>query len=105
VNTASCGSTAALPAPTGAGLRKGEENMISQEKMDDPVNHPSHYTSGKIEVIDFIEDQKFPYHLGNACKYLCRAGKKNPEKTTEDLRKAVWYINRYIDLLEKEAVK
>jgi hypothetical protein len=94
-----------LLVPIGAGLRKGEENMMPEEKMDDPVNHPSHYTSGKIEVIDFIEDQKFPYHLGNACKYLCRAGKKNPEKTTEDLRKAVWYINRYIDLLEKEYVK
>ena len=83
--------------------------MTLEEKMDtvldDAVNHPSHYTSGKIEVIDFIEDQKFPYHLGNACKYLCRAGKKNPEKTAEDLRKAVWYINRYIDLLEKEAAK
>ena len=79
--------------------------MMPEEKMDDPVNHPSHYTSGKIEVIDFIEDQKFPYHLGNACKYLCRAGKKNPEKTTEDLRKAVWSINRYIDLLDKETAK
>lgn len=45
------------------------------------------------------------HHLGNACKYLCRAGKKNPEKTTEDLRKAVWYINRYIELLVKEAAK
>lgn len=70
--------------------------------LDDPVNHPSHCTSGKIEVIDFIEDQKMPYHLGNACKCLCRAGKKDLAKTTEDLRKAVWYINRYIDLLEKE---
>lgn len=69
---------------------------------DDPVNHPSHYTSGNIEVIDFIEDQKMPYHLGSATKYICRAGKKDPAKTTEDLRKAVWYINRYIELLEKE---
>ena len=69
--------------------------------LNDSVNHPAHYTSGSIEVIDFIEDQKFPYHLGNACKYICRAGKKDPEKTVEDLRKAVWYINRYIELLEK----
>jgi hypothetical protein len=109
VNTVSCENIAVSPAPTGAGLRKGEKDMTLEEKMDtvlnDPVNHPSHYTSGKIEVIDFIEDQKFPYHLGNACKYLCRAGKKDPEKTAEDLRKAVWYINRYIDLLEKEAAK
>ena len=70
--------------------------------MHDPVNHPSHYTSGKIEVIDYIEDQKFPYHLGNAVKYISRAGKKDPAKTIEDLSKAVWYLNRYIGLLEKE---
>lgn len=62
----------------------------------DQVNHPSHYTSGKIEVIDFIEDQKLDFHLANAVKYICRAGKKNPDKTQEDLEKAVWYINRYI---------
>ena len=76
-----------------------------EEKMDkvlnDPVSHPAHYCAGSIEVIDFIEDQRLPYHLGNACKYLCRAGRKDPAKTTEDLRKAVWYINRYIVLLEK----
>ena len=63
---------------------------------NDAVNHPSHYTSGKIEVIDFIEDQKLDFHLANAVKYICRAGKKNPEKTQEDLEKAVWYINRFI---------
>ena len=71
--------------------------------VNDAVNHPAHYTSGKIEVIDFIEDQQFPYHLGNAVKYISRAGKKDPAKPTEDLKKAVWYINRYIDLLGKEA--
>jgi len=65
--------------------------------MSDAVNHPSHYTAGKIEVIDFIEDQNFPYHLGNAVKYICRAGKKDPDKLVEDLQKAVWYINRYIN--------
>lgn len=72
-----------------------------QPVKDDPVNHPSHYTSGKIEVIDFIEDQKLPYHLGNAVKYICRAGKKDPTKTAEDLEKAVWYIRRYISNLDE----
>ena len=48
--------------------------------MNDPVNHPSHYTDGKIEVLDFIEDKKLNYHRGNAIKYICRAGKKDPEK-------------------------
>ena len=68
--------------------------------MTDMVNHPSHYTDGGIETIDFIEAKKLPYHLGNAVKYISRAGKKDPEKTVEDLKKAVWYINRYISKLE-----
>lgn len=75
---------------------------MSRETNNDPVNHPSHYTVGKIEVIDFIEDQKLTFHLGNAVKYICRAGIKDPSKTAEDLRKAAWYINRYIDLIEEE---
>lgn len=66
----------------------------------DNVNHPSHYTDGNIEVIDFIEDKKLGYHLGNAVKYISRAGKKDPEKTAEDLKKAVWYLTRYIEKLE-----
>lgn len=68
--------------------------------MTDMVNHPDHYTDGGIETIDFIEAKKLPYHLGNAVKYISRAGKKEPEKTVEDLKKAVWYINRYISKLE-----
>ena len=67
--------------------------------MSDTINHPPHYTSGKIEVIDFIEDQKLNYHLGNVIKYICRAGKKDPEKEIEDLKKAEWYLVRYIGIL------
>ena len=70
--------------------------------MSDNVNHPSHYTDGKIEVIDFIEDKKLGYHLGNAVKYICRAGKKDPAKEVEDLQKAAWYINREIQRLEAQ---
>jgi hypothetical protein len=43
---------------------------------DDPVNHPKHYTMGKVEVLDFIEDQGLGYHAGNVVKYLCRAPHK-----------------------------
>ena len=71
--------------------------------MNDPVNHPSHYTDGKIEVIDFIEDKGLGFHFGNAVKYLSRAGKKDPVKTVEDLQKVMWYIQRYIEKLLKEA--
>ena len=70
--------------------------LAEEQKRNDPVNHPAHYTSGRIEVIDIIEDQKLGYHLGNALKYICRAGKKDPAKTAEDLRKAIWYVERYI---------
>ena len=52
-------------------------------------------------MIDFIENKRLGYHLGNAVKYISRAGKKDPEKTAEDLKKAVWYLNRYIEKLEK----
>ena len=70
--------------------------------MSDAVNHPAHYTDGKIEVIDFIEDKRLNYHRGNAVKYICRAGKKDPAKEIEDLQKAVWYINREIQRLSAQ---
>ena len=70
--------------------------------MNDVVNHPSHYTDGKIEVISFIEDKNLNFHRGNAVKYIARAGKKDPEKEIEDLRKAVWYLNREIKRLTGE---
>ena len=72
---------------------------------DDPVNHPLHYTAGGIEVIDFLESWNFPFHLANAIKYICRAGRKDKSKTAEDLRKAIWYINRYIEYLRKQEGK
>jgi hypothetical protein len=70
-----------------------------KKRTQDKVNHPAHYNTGKIEVIEFIEDQNLGYHLGNAVKYVARAGKKDPEKTVEDLEKAVWYIRRKIACL------
>ena len=71
-----------------------------QPKDNDPVNRPSHYTDGKIEVIDFIEDKGLGFHLGNTVKYVARAGKKDKSKELEDLKKAAWYLNRRIKNLE-----
>lgn len=71
-------------------------------KVNDVVNHPSHYTDGKIEVIDFIEDKGLNFHRGNAVKYIACAGKKNPAKEVEDLKKAVWYLNREIQRMERD---
>lgn len=67
---------------------------------NDAVNHPAHYTDGKIEVIAFIEDKGLNFHRGNAVKYISRAGKKDPAKEVEDLKKARWYIDREIRRLK-----
>ena len=53
---------------------------------------PSHYTRGKIEVWDFIRDQQLNYHLGNAIKYICRAGFKGDNSKAQDLKKAIHYL-------------
>lgn len=72
-----------------------EVKTVELPKQEDVINHPSHYTRGKIEVIDFIEDQQLPYHLGNVIKYIARAGHKGDK--LEDLKKARWYLDRYIN--------
>lgn len=66
------------------------------------VDHPKHYTSGKIEVIEFLEDQQLPFHLANVVKYVTRAGKKLANSELVDLKKAQWYLNRYINLKERK---
>ena len=69
-------------------------------KMNDNVNHPSHYTQGEIECIDAIEqvvkdlDGMEAMCTGNAIKYLWRWKHKNG---VEDLKKAMWYLQRMID--------
>nr|DAY16225.1 MAG TPA: nucelotide kinase [Caudoviricetes sp.] len=67
---------------------------MNDSAFEEKVNHPSHYNAGRIEVIDFIEDQNLNFNLGNAVKYISRAGKKDPKKFREDLEKAIWYLNR-----------
>ena len=73
----------------------------------DPVNRPAHYAAGRFEVIDIIEDQLGMdglrgFCLGNTLKYICRAGKKDPAKTIEDLQKAAWYLNHYTTRLQDD---
>ena len=74
--------------------------------MADVINHPQHYTLGKIEVIDFIEDKGLNFNLGNVVKYVARAGHKKSAgksmdgKALEDLKKAQWYLNREISSRE-----
>ena len=67
---------------------------------------PSYYTRGNIEVWDFIRDQQLPYHLGNAIKYVCRAGHKGSSTKTQDLKKAIHYLEnelQHTELQEEES--
>ena len=67
------------------------------------VNHPDHYGGGDnpYEVVKVAEAWGFDKdaYLFNALKYVARAGKKDPAKTAEDLKKAIWYIERRIQRL------
>lgn len=74
-----------------------------KEATQDPVNHPSHYTSDPsgIECIQISENWSFC--LGNALKYLWRNGKKDADTDIQDLQKAIWYIQREIE--RKKRVK
>ena len=64
------------------------------------VNHPSHYLKDSgFEVIDVVNAWDLNFQLSNAIKYIARAGKKDPEKVTQDLEKAIWYIKYEIDMI------
>ena len=83
----------------------GDDMFIEPVGMEqnDPVSHPSHYTDGKIEVIDFIQDKHLDFSRGNVVKYVSRAGKKggSKEKELEDLKKARQYCDFAIRELEQ----
>ena len=64
------------------------------------VNHPDHYQSDKMEVIDIIEAFKLNFHLGNVIKYITRADKKG--NSLKDLEKAKWYLQREINNRHKQ---
>lgn len=79
------------------------ENEPVEMTLDDKVSHPTHYTYGDIEIIDFIEQvtkdykPELAFAIGNAIKYISRANRKNGK---EDLDKARWYLNRAFEKWE-----
>jgi hypothetical protein len=68
--------------------------------MKSGVDHPHHYNVGSIEAVTIIEDWKLNFSLGNVIKYVLRAPYKG--ETEEDLRKALWYLQREIDRVRAE---
>lgn len=74
--------------------------------MNDVVNHPTHYETGKFECIDVMEETQgkeavMDFCVCNAMKYLYRHKRKNG---IEDIKKAKWYIEKYIELAEKDEI-
>jgi hypothetical protein len=70
------------------------EEIVADVEQSDAINHPPHYNTGGIEVIDFIEAKSLSYHLGNVIKYIARADHKGDR--LENLKKAKWYLEREI---------
>ena len=96
--------------PPLAGLGRMPEKVEGQPDFDDPavqgkskfyshIDNPIGYTKGQIEVIDFIEDKQLNLHLGNAIQYIVRSPYKGGR---DDLRKAIWYLQREIYRQERE---
>lgn len=79
----------------------GCEGTVDHMIQGDSVDHPGHYNwIPGIECIDVVEH--FNFNLGNAIKYIWRAGRKRERSWKEDLEKAAWYIQREIELKEEE---
>ena len=82
------------PIPFGGWMHYSDDAVHEIKAKHDPVNHPKHYTThpSGVECIQITEHMGF--NLGNAMKYIWRADEKN--NAVEDLRKAVWYVQREI---------
>lgn len=82
-----------------------DATKMSTENADDPVNHPPHYETGKFECFDVMrevygDDSVRDFCLLNAFKYLYRCEHKG--KKAEDVKKAVWYLTRWLELNNQE---
>lgn len=94
-----------------ASFLEGLEGLAAREQLSaqatakptESVNHPHHYhAESGLEVIDIIEAWKLNFNRGNALKYIARAGHKDPARELEDLKKALWYIQRELQRIEGE---
>jgi hypothetical protein len=79
------------------------KHVVASKDKAETVHHPAHYGGGDnpYEAIKVIEAWALGFHLGNAVKYILRAGRKGDR--LEDLKKANWYLEREIERLERDA--
>ena len=74
--------------------------LFLHDNKKETVNHPDHYKGNNFEVIDIIHDYGLGFDLGNAVKYILRAGKK--DDAVQDFKKAIWYIEHHIKVIQDE---
>lgn len=93
------------PVPATVGITRGQriqgpvgEAIVASNEVD----HPAHYggADDPYEAIKVIEAHQLGFHLGNAVKYILRAGKKPGQTEQQDLAKAIWYLERRLDALQ-----
>ena len=73
--------------------------------MNDNINHPKHYEDAGYLVQPIDVCQELPFCLGNAVKYLCRAGNKEGCPELEDLKKARWYLDRHVSIPDQGSIR
>ena len=79
--------------------KQGKDMLMFEIEEKEMVDHPSHYNQG-IETIEYIESWSMNFNTGNVIKYVTRAGYKGNQ--LEDLKKAMWYLQREIDRIENK---
>lgn len=82
-----------------------KKHIPNKPQCDEVVDHPSHYNTGDIEVVDAIMDWHLNFNLGCAVKHVARAGKKDPTKYIEDLGKAIRYLQFEIEWEKKHGTR
>lgn len=86
-------------------IRNRKIGFTSKDHTADPVNHPNHYETGNFECIDVMQEaigaeETASFCLCNAFKYIYRCKKKH-EEPGKDVRKAIWYLNKYLEIREE----
>jgi hypothetical protein len=78
------------------------KTRLTSVQLGNAVDHPTHYNEHPSGIECVVIAEHMGFNIGNALKYLWRAGLKDGSPTEEDYRKAIWYINREIAKITKE---
>lgn len=83
-------------------FRRLRYRIVSRSTSDDPINQPEHYTDGGIDTRDFINAKQLNYNVGNAVKYLSRAGKKTGVDYVQDIEKAKSFLEYELSRIKEK---